>query len=220
MNTEHLAIHRSLYEHAFWTERRIFSRFEAWLDLILRSSNDGTAMIYLRELCTTWGWSRKRIRRFMTYLDDKHLMSFDIKSGIVCLKSYDPVVEYLDTPDGASYIILDDYILKDPLWLEKRVFSRAEAWIDLLSKVTIRQTKTLYQSRLIHLSPGEILISQRRLGDRWQWSSGKVGRMLNMLQAYCWISLRKEQGITIMQLSNCSVCPERASESDQLAAHY
>ena len=194
MNFEYLAIHRSLYGHAFWTEERTFSRFEAWLHLILRSNNDGSTTVSLRELCLTWGWSRKRVRRFLAYLDAKHMMSFDIRSGMASIKGYDPVVEYLDTVDGSSYVLLDECILEDPLWVQKRVFSRAEAWIDLLSMVAIRKKKVMYQNRLIHLEAGEILVSHRLLGDRWQWSASKVKRFLELLGTYCWIRLRKEQG--------------------------
>lgn len=70
----------------------------------------------------------------------------------------------------------------DDFWTEKRVYSRAEAWIDLLAMASWRPRVQSIKGVLIPLGRGQLLASLRFLGARWQWSKGKVERFLETLQ--------------------------------------
>jgi hypothetical protein len=70
----------------------------------------------------------------------------------------------------------------DPLWLEKRVWSRAEAWLYLLSIAAYGpHDKPLRGGRYVHLERGEFYASLRFLGRRWGWSKNKVAKFLSDL---------------------------------------
>jgi hypothetical protein len=70
----------------------------------------------------------------------------------------------------------------DDFWTEKRVYSRAEAWIDLLAMASWRPRVQSIKGVLIPLGRGQLLASLRFLGARWQWSKGKVERFLETLE--------------------------------------
>ena len=70
----------------------------------------------------------------------------------------------------------------DPLWNEKRVWSRAEAWLYLLSIAAYDpHDKPLKAGRSVHLERGEFYASLRYLARRWGWSKSKVARFLEQL---------------------------------------
>lgn len=81
----HVKISRKAYTHdPFWNEKREFSKWEAWEDLIQSSSwkkqrreIDGTIVMLERGqliaseryLATRWNWSRGKVRRFLNRLE-------------------------------------------------------------------------------------------------------------------------------------------------------
>lgn len=79
-----IGISRKIFKHSFWEERREFSRFEAWLDL-LKSAGftdenekiiNGKVIKYgrgqypasLSFLSQRWGWSVGKVRNFLQQL--------------------------------------------------------------------------------------------------------------------------------------------------------
>lgn len=69
----------------------------------------------------------------------------------------------------------------DLFWDERRQFSRAEAWIDLIQLASWRDRKQIVGATVVSLKRGELLASERFLSERWQWSRGKVRRFLDLL---------------------------------------
>lgn len=66
-----------------------------------------------------------------------------------------------------------------PYWTEKRVYSRAEAWLDCWANMAAwADHKKLVGSRQVDLKRGEFLASDRFLMKRWGWSRGKVRRWI------------------------------------------
>lgn len=77
----YVKIWRKLREHELWKERRVFSRAEAWIDLIMRANWQDTVLIdgttlergclatSIRDLAFDWSWSRSRVDRFLISLD-------------------------------------------------------------------------------------------------------------------------------------------------------
>jgi len=69
-------------------------------------------------------------------------------------------------------------------WREKRAFSRAEAWIDLLFKARYGKEpeKIIDRGEIITIQRGGILTGIITLSNAWSWSEGKVKRYLEFLQ--------------------------------------
>ena len=70
----------------------------------------------------------------------------------------------------------------DPLWLEKREFSKWEAWIDVIQLAAWKAVKYTTQFGVIALERGEFIASRRHLAKRWRWSEKKVRVWLATLQ--------------------------------------
>ena len=72
----------------------------------------------------------------------------------------------------------------NPLWQEKRSFSKAEAWIDILMEARHSEEpiKVLIGSQLIECCRGQIIKSLDTFATRWGWSKSKVRRFLHLLQ--------------------------------------
>lgn len=88
------------------------------------------------------------------------------------------------------------------LWKDDRVFSRAEAFLDLLQLAAFTHSKKVVGSDLIKLAPGEIVASERFLAGRWKWSTTKVRAYLTLLEADGMVTKEKKQGTTVLNLLN------------------
>lgn len=72
----------------------------------------------------------------------------------------------------------------DLFWSEKRKFSRAEAWIDLIQMAAWRNN-TPYatpQHGADILARGEFVASGRYLAERWKWARTSVQRFIDLLE--------------------------------------
>lgn len=68
------------------------------------------------------------------------------------------------------------------MWTESRVFSKAEAWIDLLFLAAHRKTTRLVVGFEVPLRRGELVASDSYLTRRWRWSRNKVRLFLKKLE--------------------------------------
>ena len=82
MSSGYIKIWRKIKAHPFWQDGRTFSRFEAWMDMLM-SANGIDKEISFREepmliprgsfitseykLSEKWGWSRNKVRRFLDH---------------------------------------------------------------------------------------------------------------------------------------------------------
>jgi len=83
-------------------------------------------------------------------------------------------------PEG-GWVKLYRKILDNSLWNEKRVFSKAEAWIDIILNANHKDNKILIDGELIAVEKGQWLTSEIKLSNRWNWSRSKVRRFLDVL---------------------------------------
>ena len=80
-----IKLYRKIREHAFFQEKRTFSRFEAWVDLILQANHKDARVLLGNELIEVqrgsfitsevklmerWKWSKSKVRAFLTLLQD------------------------------------------------------------------------------------------------------------------------------------------------------
>lgn len=72
-----IKVDRSLFASEMWRERRKFSRFEAWLDIVQRAAykgtegvNAGEVKLSTRKTAAAWGWPKTNVNRFIANLVD------------------------------------------------------------------------------------------------------------------------------------------------------
>jgi len=88
------------------------------------------------------------------------------------------------------------------LWEEKREFSKAEAWIDLIRSAAFNSHTRMIRGVLITVGKGEIIASLRYLGDRWGWKKDKVSAFVRLLESQTMIRRETRQLETIIILCN------------------
>lgn len=104
--------------------------------------------------------------------------------------------------ENKGYIMLSRRFFANPLWVEPREYSRAEAWLDLIQAAGIEERVIILDGRAIESRRGELAASRRFLENRWRWSASKVTRFLDMLKSQGMIETRKEHGQTVIRLCN------------------
>lgn len=81
-------------------------------------------------------------------------------------------------PDG-GYALLWRKFLEHEYWTEKRVFSRAEAWLDCWwGMAAFDDHERIVAGQRVMLTRSQFIASERFLEKRWKWSRGKVRRFL------------------------------------------
>lgn len=86
-----IPLNRKLFKHAFWVEKRAYSRFEAWLDLIVEARFDnsearkliggvivqwgrGELVASIRFLMERWGWTKNKVESFLKLLKSEGMI--------------------------------------------------------------------------------------------------------------------------------------------------
>lgn len=68
------------------------------------------------------------------------------------------------------------------LYLEKRTFSRYEAWLDLVMLANSRDQQALIGGELVTVERGTFITSELKLMERWRWSKSKLRQFLKLLE--------------------------------------
>jgi hypothetical protein len=103
----YIKLSRKAFKNFLWKERRPYSRFEAWLDLIRRASfseettdlingkvitrNKGQVVGSIRFFMEAWSWGKSKVCDFLELLRSQEMISIDRVNGIsvVSLLNYD-----------------------------------------------------------------------------------------------------------------------------------
>lgn len=106
--------------------------------------------------------------------------------------------------DDQGYIPLKRKFFKNKLWEEPRIFSRAEAWLDLIRTARFEEEehKAIMAGRLVCWKRGQLVASLRYLSKRWKWGKHKVDNFFKLLKDEEMIETHNAGGITIVTLSN------------------
>jgi len=95
-----IPINRRVFEHPFWNEKREYSKFEAWIDLLKSARFDegedsmivsnqtvvwsrGEMVASLRFLAERWQWSKKKVDNFMKRLESDKSITRRTAKGTV-----------------------------------------------------------------------------------------------------------------------------------------
>jgi hypothetical protein len=104
-----------------------------------------------------------------------------------------------------GYIKLNRKFFMNFLWNETRIYSRAEAWIDLIQLARYEASDEIIKGVLIEIQRGELPVSIRFLESRWGWSNTKVSGFLKMLGDLGMITVKSVRGQTVINLVNYGV---------------
>lgn len=98
-NAGYIKISRKLFSNPIWTERRTFSTFEAWLDLIQAARYEdgedckrGQLAISQRALEKRWLWNGQKVRRTLKEWEASGMIEIDTKTAkvqTITLVNYD-----------------------------------------------------------------------------------------------------------------------------------
>lgn len=103
------------------------------------------------------------------------------------------------------YIKLARRFFQHDFWKEKREFSYAEAWLDLIQSARWKQGKGIVfiNKRPVEIERGQLVASVRFLVERWNWvSNGRVLRYLDLLEKQNMIRTENGTGINIITICN------------------
>lgn len=95
-----------------------------------------------------------------------------------------------------GWISIDRCIMEHFLYKEKRVFSKYEAWIDILLNVNHSDAEVLIDNKIFNVKRGQSLYSLDTWASRWNWNKSKVRRFLNLLQECSMVVTNSEQKTT------------------------
>lgn len=82
------------------------------------------------------------------------------------------------------------------LYSEKRVYSKLEAWYDILLNVNYTDNKVMIKGKLYEVKRGQSILSYESWGKRWNWDKSKVRRFFNLLQNDSMIELKCDNTTT------------------------
>ena len=112
MKRGYLALYRKIQDHPFYRERREFSKYEAWVDLLMEAQHEikpqevvlgmktlicnyGESLKSLRTWADRWKWSEPKVRRYFSLL--KKMNQICSKSEVITTRvtilnysQYDP----------------------------------------------------------------------------------------------------------------------------------
>lgn len=101
-----IKLHRKIREHWIYQEDRTFSKYEAWLDLIMLANHKdkktlvdnelldvkrGQFVTSIRKLSKRWKWSNTKVKNFLELLKEDEMIKFksDTKKTAVSIVNYD-----------------------------------------------------------------------------------------------------------------------------------
>lgn len=101
-----ISLHRKITEHPFYQEKRKFSKFEAWIDLLLLANHKDNKVLFgneiievergsfitsKRKLMERWGWSNTKVETYLNLLVTQGMIvqKSDTKKTVITIVNYD-----------------------------------------------------------------------------------------------------------------------------------
>lgn len=84
-----------------------------------------------------------------------------------------------------GFIPISRKLFEHPFWKQRREFSRAEAWIDLIQKARYSEGEgqMMLKDKIVKWERGQLIASTRYLKERWNWKSNtKVENFIKLLE--------------------------------------
>lgn len=106
--------------------------------------------------------------------------------------------------NNIGYIPIDRFLFQSKYWAEKRIYSHAEAIIDLLQTASYKAITKNFNNRKIELQRGQLVASNRFLSARWGWTESRVRRFLRKLLEEGLFNINIIQKINVITVVNYS----------------
>ncbi|MFJ7995469.1 Replication protein O [Peribacillus frigoritolerans] len=101
-----IKLHRKVQSHWIYQEKRKFSKYEAWLDLLMMVNHEdnkvvlgneifevrrGQRITSIRKLCEKWSWSNTKVTQFLNLLQSDGMIELksDSKKTLITIANYD-----------------------------------------------------------------------------------------------------------------------------------
>lgn len=105
-----------------------------------------------------------------------------------------------------GWIKLHRQIHDHKFWRERRRFSKAEAWLDLLMSANWEDSTVLRGYQLIDVKRGQVFTSAVALAQRWRWNRKSVVSFLLLLKADIMADIKtshgRDTGFTLITILN------------------
>lgn len=101
-----------------------------------------------------------------------------------------------------GYVKIYRSFIEGPLWKSERVKSRSMAWLYLIVKANHRPNKVAIGHEDVSVSRGEVLTSQKDLGEAWGWSRSKVRTFLEYLTRQKMVEVYTSTKFTTIKVLN------------------
>lgn len=88
------------------------------------------------------------------------------------------------------------------MWKNRTSYEMADYYFDLQSFACFKPMKITTKGKLVSLSVGQLVASERFLSERWGCSRSKVRNILNSLKKDHKIDQKKDHGINVLTLCN------------------
>lgn len=116
----------------------------------------------------------------------------------------------------SGFLPLSRKFFEHHFWTKKRVYSPAEAWLDLLAMACYEPEATMIvNNRTVKWKQGEVFASVRYLMKRWDWSNNRVQRFLDGIEEEKMIAREETPSGTIIRLQNY----EKYNKTEDLEKH-
>jgi hypothetical protein len=100
------------------------------------------------------------------------------------------------------------------LYTENRVFSKFEAWNDILLSVNFADAKQVIKGKIYNIKRGESTMSLDTWAKRWNWDKSKVRRFLTLLQSDGMIVLVSDNITTHLTVCNYASYQDERNASE------
>lgn len=100
-----------------------------------------------------------------------------------------------------GYIKLYRKCLENEFFLEKP-FDRWRAFEYLLILARYKPSRVILKGQVIELEAGQLIVSEKKLAEKWDWSRGKVRRFLSLLESLQMIQVNGTAYGTLVTIEN------------------
>jgi hypothetical protein len=114
----------------------------------------------------------------------------------------------------SGWIKLHRSIKEHWLYTEDRVFSKFEAWNDILLSVNFSDAKQVIKGKIYNIKRGESTMSLDTWAKRWNWDKSKVRRFLTLLQSDGMIVLVSDNITTHLTVCNYASYQDERNASE------
>ncbi len=100
-----------------------------------------------------------------------------------------------------TYIPIPRSFFQNPIWKERRTFTKAEALTYLYANAAYAPYQKMVDGKLVDVRTGEVVDSLRYLAEAWGWAKSTVSDFLKKLQTQKIITLETRTGINAITVT-------------------